>query len=60
MEGGCWASEGCHRTAGLEDALDIDDARLSSKDEGLEMLSFAAWGKGVNFGYFGYPKHCDI
>jgi len=37
------------RTVNLEHILDIDEKGLSSKNEGLEMLSFAARGQGGIF-----------
>jgi len=41
--------EGCQRTANLEDDLDIDKKRLSSKDENPEVLGFAARGRKGEF-----------
>jgi len=40
------------RTASLENVLDIHEKHLSSKDEGPEVLSFAAIGQNGNFMLF--------
>jgi len=63
----CWASPlwlamkvVVKRTASLENVLDIHEKHLSSKDEGPEVLSFAAIGQNGNFMLFWYPTYCNV
>jgi len=53
-------SECCNRTASLQDVSDIDEKHLSSKDEAPESLSFADRCRSGHFGYFQYPRYCNI